>query len=87
MYALKLAKDFGDFKAISQNMMHKSISITDGIYDILSESDVKDQINSLGVRDNLTEKDDSQKLMQLNKELIKKIENNYLPINLDDIED
>jgi hypothetical protein len=34
-------------KAVSQNLMHSNLSITDGVYGILSEVDVKKQIRDL----------------------------------------
>jgi site-specific recombinase XerC len=78
VYALKLAKDIGNLKAISQNLMHKNISITDGIYGILSESDVKAQITSLGDGEISSENFNLQELLQLNREVIKKIESKIL---------
>jgi len=75
VYALKLAKDIGELKAISQNLMHSNISITDGIYGILSEKDMKAQINALNTNMVFTEEKDSlQELLQLTKKLIEKIE-------------
>ena len=47
VYAIKHAKNMSDMKAISQNLMHANISITDGIYGGLSENDLKNKINSL----------------------------------------
>ena len=35
-------------KAISQNLMHANLSVTDGVYGILSEIDVRQQISMLG---------------------------------------
>mgnify|MGYP006991979149 CR=1 FL=1 len=35
-------------KAVSQNVMHSSVAITDGIYGALLEDDVHDLIQSLG---------------------------------------
>ena len=35
-------------KAVSQNLMHSNISITDGLYGILSDNDIKGQIAALG---------------------------------------
>jgi len=49
MYALKNAKDTSALKAVSQNLMHANLAVTDGVYGILSaETDVKKQIISLG---------------------------------------
>jgi integrase len=47
-YGLKQARDIGDLKAISQNLMHANIGITDGIYAILSTDDMQERIASLG---------------------------------------
>ena len=48
VYSLKRVKDVAKLKAISQNLMHANLSVTDGVYGILSETDVKKQIISLG---------------------------------------
>jgi hypothetical protein len=48
VYALKNAKDIPALKAVSQNLMHSNLSITDGVYGILSDMDVKSEIHSLG---------------------------------------
>jgi hypothetical protein len=48
VYALKLAKDIAELKAVSQNLMHANLSIINGVYGVLSELDVKRQIESLG---------------------------------------
>ena len=50
VYAIKHAKDVGDMKAISQNLMHVNIYITNGIYGGLSDSDVKTKISHLGAK-------------------------------------
>jgi len=47
VYALKNAKDVSALKAVSQNLMHSNLSITDGVYGILSVTDVKEQIAML----------------------------------------
>ena len=47
VYALKHAKDIAALKVVSQNLMHSNLSITDGVYGILSEKDVREQITSL----------------------------------------
>ncbi len=52
VYALKLAQDMADFKAISMNLMHANMSITDGIYAILTEQDISERIASLAEKDN-----------------------------------
>ncbi|MDR3577061.1 MAG: site-specific integrase [Anaerolineaceae bacterium] len=40
VYGIKHARDMKDLKAISQNLMHSSIAITDGIYGNLTSDDV-----------------------------------------------
>ncbi len=51
VYALSNAQSIADMKAISQNLMHSDLSITDKIYGVLTESDLKKRIEriSLGV--------------------------------------
>jgi integrase len=48
VYALKHCKDVADLKAVSQNLMHANLGITDGVYGILSEDDVGARIADLG---------------------------------------
>jgi len=48
VFALKMAKDIAELIAISQNLMHANISITDSIYGGLSDKDIRSRINSLG---------------------------------------
>ncbi len=74
VYSLKHAKDISQLKAISQNLMHTNISITDGIYGGLSDADIKEQITSLTEK---TLPDDQETLMELlrkNQEIISKLE-------------
>ncbi len=75
VYTIKLAKDIGELKAISQNLMHSSITITDGIYGGLSTNDMGKQINSLIT--NKLDKNHSNniELIYKLKELIKTLEN------------
>jgi integrase len=40
-YGVEHAKTFADFKAVSQNLMHESTSITDGIYGTLTHADTR----------------------------------------------
>ena len=50
VYALKQARDIADLKAVSQNLMHSNLSITDGVYGVLSEEDTRNRILELGSR-------------------------------------
>ena len=54
VYGIKHAKDVQALKAVSQNLMHANLTVTDGIYAILSKEDVQARITSLGVQNNLT---------------------------------
>ena len=44
---LKQAETFSQYKIVSQNLGHVSITTTDQIYSILSEGDVKESIAGL----------------------------------------
>lgn len=48
VYSVQHAKDIADLKAVSQNLMHSSLSVTDGVYGILSTADVGKRIAGLG---------------------------------------
>jgi len=75
VYSLKKAKDIGQLKAISQNLMHSNISITDGIYGILSDSDINEQITSL-TEEKLPEDNETLKeLLRLTLDRIEQLEN------------
>ena len=47
VYALKQSKDVADLKAVSQNLMHSNLSVTDGVYGILSTDDIKRRVTAL----------------------------------------
>lgn len=48
VYGVQHSKDVADLKAVSQNLMHSSLGVTDGIYGILSSADVGKRIAGLG---------------------------------------
>jgi integrase len=48
VYAIKNALTVSALKAISQNLMHSSLKVTDSTYAILDDLDVQNEINSLG---------------------------------------
>jgi len=75
VYALKLAKNIAELKAVSQNLMHSNISTTDGIYGILSETDIREQISSLGKIANSSKEDRLEELANLAKSILETIEN------------
>ncbi len=64
VYGIKHATTLTQLKAISQNMMHSSVAITDGIYGGLSFDDVKRQLDSL-TSDNSITGDQTQELINL----------------------
>ena len=70
VYALKLARDIAELKAVSQNLMHANISTTDGIYGILSEADVREKIALLGQDKKADDIIDIAELKSLTKRLL-----------------
>jgi integrase len=48
VYGVKKAKDIAQLKAISQNLMHANIGITDGIYGKLAEEDLAEILKDFG---------------------------------------
>ena len=72
VYAFKLAKDIAELKAVSQNLMHSNLSITDGVYGILSETDVREQISSLGKRENQDKGEFENRIARLEKLIFSK---------------
>jgi site-specific recombinase XerD len=48
VHALLLGQDVADLKAVSQNLMHSSLTITDSIYSVLTEKDLSERIATLG---------------------------------------
>lgn len=63
VYSIKLAKDIAALKAVSQNLMHSNLSITDGVYGILSDNDIQKQIASLGNTDVTGEKKEELEIL------------------------
>ena len=55
MYGIKRAKTMEQLKALSQNLMHSSIQITDGIYGTLVQEDIRKGIASLAVGESRVE--------------------------------
>jgi site-specific recombinase XerC len=53
VYSVQHSKDIADLKAVSQNLMHSSLTVTDGVYGILSSADVGKRIARLGGQDQL----------------------------------
>ncbi|MBN1122330.1 MAG: site-specific integrase [Anaerolineae bacterium] len=72
VYSLIHAKDVSDLKAISLNMMHSSIVVTDSIYAVLSEQDIQARINAL--REGRAAIDENQDILATLKALIDQLE-------------
>lgn len=47
-YGLLRSKNVADFKAVSMNVMHSTIEITDQFYSVLQDDEVKNRISALG---------------------------------------
>jgi integrase len=84
VYALKNAKDVPALKAVSQNLMHANLSITDGVYGILSGMDVKGAISELGKSGNSNTTDEVRELKALVKQLLLKFgeSNNFVLVEI-----
>jgi len=48
VFGLQHARTLADYKAVSQNLMHENIQITDSIYADLVGSEVKTRVTGLG---------------------------------------
>jgi site-specific recombinase XerD len=49
-YGMANSKTIEDYKAVSQNLMHASMEITDQFYSVLDDSQVHQRINQLGLK-------------------------------------
>ena len=77
VYSLKNAKDISALKAVSQNLMHKNLSVTDGVYGILSDMDVRKQITMFGK--NMTISSNKKDLVVMLRQLLEELElSNFL---------
>jgi integrase len=74
VFSLKNAKDVAALKAVSQNLMHSNLSITDGVYGILSDNDVKGQIASLGQKIVTGQTGSNEELIMLMKQILARME-------------
>jgi len=54
-------------------VMHSNISITDGVYGILSDNDIKGQITALGQEVDSNGKRDFEELKLITKQLLEKL--------------
>jgi hypothetical protein len=70
----QIALDISALKAVSQNLMHSNISITDGVYGILSDIDIRGQIAVISQMTNPSDTaTDFEELKVMTKRLIEKL--------------
>jgi integrase len=67
VHGLQNSHDIADLKAVSQNLMHSNLSITDGVYGMLSVDDVGKRIANLGQDTTNTDFSLSELSNQLNR--------------------
>jgi hypothetical protein len=74
VYALSMAQDVATLEAVSQNLMHANLSVTDGVYGILSDVDVRRQIARLRRHAELRSEGEVKELVSVTKRLLKRLE-------------
>jgi hypothetical protein len=63
-----------DLKAISQNLMHSSLQVTDSIYSVLSTEDVGERILALGEIERLGHKAQQDLIAATVRETLRQVE-------------
>jgi integrase len=74
VYSLKQARNVPELKAISQNLMHSNLNITDGVYGILSDSDTKSFIAKLGNKSLADQLENIDTIKEILKQAVKELE-------------
>ena len=74
VFSINHSYNIAQIRTIRQNLMHTNISIIDGIYGGLSDSDINEQINSLTENQIPDNKDSLMDLIVKNWELIARLE-------------
>lgn len=69
VYSIQLANDVSDLKAISMNLMHDSLTITEKTYGIFSSLDVKNKITALTTNRSGNDKNSTQLIEVLEETL------------------
>jgi len=77
VYSLKHAKDISQLKAISQNMMHENISITDGIYGGLSSKDIENEISKISNKINSEKYNNPDEIINTLLDIVEKLRKQY----------
>jgi integrase len=72
-YALKRCKDVADLKAVSQNLMHSSLTVTDSIYSVLSTEDVGERIAGISGDLDSREGIDEELIAQIVRETMRRV--------------
>jgi integrase len=72
-YALKRCKDVADLKAVSQNLMHSSLTVTDSIYSVLSTEDVGERIAGLSGEEDAHVDIDERLVAEIVREAMRKV--------------
>ena len=73
VYALKRAHDIADLKAISQNLMHSSLTITDSVYGVLSSDDISERLTGLSANNKSRDNDLRQELEEIRRLLLESL--------------
>lgn len=73
VYALKMARDVSGLKAVSQNLMHENLAITDGIYGVLSSGDVETRTRELVGKNEDDGESELGELLKVNMRLLKEL--------------
>ena len=71
-YGLENSKDIKDYKAVSLNVLHSSMKITDEFYSIFNDSDLQNRINSLSKTSNINNNIEMVSLLENFIEMIKR---------------
>ncbi len=66
-YGLEHSKDIEDYKAVSLNVMHSSMKITDEFYSNINDREIKNRISELSKKSQLSEDDDLELFRQFLK--------------------
>jgi site-specific recombinase XerD len=72
VFALKRARTVAELKAVSQNLMHADLTITNGVYGVLTDNDLQHTIASLGRTDH-EEQGDQQALIATLEKLLSEL--------------
>jgi hypothetical protein len=68
-----MAKDVAAVKAVSQNLMHENLTVTDGVCGILSDGDVQKQIAGLAGHTVNGDESETNEIRTLLKQLLDRL--------------